>query len=100
VSGTSEEFELRAAVCVDRRGAVVGRAADFAPFARDPRLSPDGRRFALTAGPAGYGDIWIYDPTGRPPLRPPAASDNRHAWQHHDGDAFAFTSPEPLFVGR
>ncbi len=30
-------------------------------YPRYPRISPDGRRFAVTVGPAQEGHIWIYD---------------------------------------
>jgi eukaryotic-like serine/threonine-protein kinase len=33
-------------------------------YPRNVRLSPDGRRVALTVGPGGQGQIWVYDLTG------------------------------------
>ena len=57
----------RAIVWVDRNGNVIERAvSELVPNARDPRLSPDGSRLALTIGP--IGDLWTYDLGGRPPI--------------------------------
>ncbi len=33
-------------------------------YPRYPRISPDGRRFAATIGPAQEGHVWIYDMAG------------------------------------
>jgi eukaryotic-like serine/threonine-protein kinase len=55
-----------APVWVDRRGReddVLGGALLEGP--EFPRLSPDGRRLALTVN----GDIWVYDLVGRPPIK-------------------------------
>ena len=46
----------------DRDGGVEEIASDLLS-ARYPRLSPDGGRLAATVGPAGEGDIWIFDLT-------------------------------------
>ena len=35
---------------------------------RNLRLSPDGRRLALTRGGSGEGDLWVYPLDGRPPV--------------------------------
>jgi eukaryotic-like serine/threonine-protein kinase len=43
-------------------GSVVASELDAPAF---PRLSPDGRRLALTVA----GDIWVYDLLGRPPIK-------------------------------
>jgi hypothetical protein len=39
-------------------------AEQLLQFPRYPRLSPDGRRLALTIGPLNAGNIWIYDLAG------------------------------------
>jgi serine/threonine-protein kinase len=53
---------LRHPVWIDRSGkhvdALVEQALDYPRY---PRVSPDGRRVALTIGPASQGNIWIYD---------------------------------------
>jgi serine/threonine protein kinase/Tol biopolymer transport system component len=49
-------------VWVDRRGTHVAPVVEQPlEFPRNPRLSPDGRRLALTVGPSGLGHIWVYD---------------------------------------
>jgi WD40 repeat protein len=56
---------LRRLVWVDRRGAHV--APVVGPPVENPRnlrISPDGRRLAVTLGPSGHGHIWIYDLSG------------------------------------
>ncbi len=53
---------LRRVVWVTRQGTHVSRVIDEPlELARNPRLSPDGRRLALTVGTSGHADIWIYD---------------------------------------
>jgi Tol biopolymer transport system component len=67
-----------ALVWVDRNGAAAERAlSDVVLNARDPRLSPDGRRLLLTTGPANDGALWLYDLGGRPPT-PLALEDNNN----------------------
>jgi len=60
---------LRRPVWVDRHGVhvapVIGQPLEYA---RNPRLSPDGQRLALTVGTSGHADIWVYnlDRPGQP----------------------------------
>ena len=53
---------LRRVVWVTRKGTheapVIEQRLEYA---RNPRLSPDGRRLALTVGTSGHADIWVYD---------------------------------------
>jgi len=57
-------------VWVDRDGGdVESIVEDPIELPRFPRLSPDGRRLALTTGPDGSGNLWVYDLSGRPPYR-------------------------------
>jgi Tol biopolymer transport system component len=50
---------------VDRGGTHVARiTAQPLELPRYPRLSPDGRRLALTIGPGDAGQIWVYDLVG------------------------------------
>lgn len=59
-TSTSAQF-----VWFDRHGArgapVVGQRLEYP---RHLKLSPDARRLALTVGPPGRGQIWIYDLSG------------------------------------
>jgi Tol biopolymer transport system component len=61
VAGHNSGLEGRP-VWVDRTGAHVKRLVEQ-PLTdpRNVRLSPDGRRVALTIGPPGQADIWVYD---------------------------------------
>jgi Tol biopolymer transport system component len=53
-------------VWVDRKGREQGPAVqDPLPDPQNPRLSPDGNRVALMLG----GNLWVYDLTGRPPVK-------------------------------
>jgi len=53
---------LRRVVWVNRQGGHQGPVIETPlEYARNPRLSPDGRRLALTVGTSGHADIWIYD---------------------------------------
>jgi eukaryotic-like serine/threonine-protein kinase len=53
-------------VWVDRNGREAGPAVqDTLPNPQNPRLSPDGKRVALMLS----GDLWVYDLTGRPPVK-------------------------------
>lgn len=58
------------------------------------RLSPDGRRIALTVGPPNAGNIWNYDLTGKtPPLK----------LTYRDHNLFPIWSPDGqriLFISR
>jgi serine/threonine-protein kinase len=52
-------------VWVDRRGTLVARiTAQPVEQPRFLRVSPDGRRLALTIGSSSSGQIWVYDLTG------------------------------------
>ena len=61
----SEVARPRRVVWVDRRGTHLGPITEQPlQFPRYPRLSPDGRRLALTIGALNAGNIWIYDVAG------------------------------------
>ena len=64
-----EEGTGRAAlVWVDRNGVAAERAlSDAVLNARDPRLSPDGRRLLLTTGPGGETESMALRPWPPPP---------------------------------
>ncbi len=54
-------------VRVERNGTHVSRVSEPIEDPRNLRISPDGTRLAVTVGPAGQGDIWIYDLKGSAP---------------------------------
>jgi Tol biopolymer transport system component len=71
---------------VDRGGTHVARiTAQPLELPRYPRLSPDGRRFALTVGPSDAGQIWVYDLAGS--VRPLRLTS-------HDHNIFPIWSPD------
>jgi Tol biopolymer transport system component len=112
---------FRRLVWVDRQGARVAAVAEQPQDGlRNPRLSPDERRVAVTIGGNGNGNIWIYDLSG-------AARSVKLTFQGHntfpiwstDGKRIAFLSaanatnlivslpadgssvqPEPLVIGN
>ncbi|MDA2925063.1 hypothetical protein MYX65_10525, partial [Acidobacteria bacterium AH-259-L09] len=61
-------------------------------FPRYPRLSPDGRRLALTTGPGDAGDLWVYDLAGRPPYPLAFEGHNDRAVWTPDSKRVAFGS--------
>ena len=73
-------------VWVDRRGTHVAPVVEEPlESARNPRLSPDGQRLALTVGPDGHGNIWVYDLGG-------AAQPLKLTFQDHN--TFPIWSPD------
>ena len=69
---------LRRPIWVDRLGVQVARAVEQPLVgARNPRLSPDGRRLAMTVGTSGHADIWVYDLAG-------ATQPQRLTFQNHN----------------
>ena len=57
--------DLQRVIWVDREGTRLGPLTEQPlVYPRYPRLSPDGRRLAITIGPGNEGQIWIYDLTG------------------------------------
>jgi Tol biopolymer transport system component len=117
IPGGAQGFEANL-VWVDRKGQVVGSiAAKPLQFPRYLRLSPDGRRLALTIGTADQGGLWVYDLQGRPPKPLTLEAHNEHPVWTPDGTRVAFLStrtglnlfwmpsdgstmnPEPLLAG-
>jgi eukaryotic-like serine/threonine-protein kinase len=93
VPGSGETTVRSAVVWVDRGGKPLGRAIDE-PIdnPRDPALSPDGTRLALTIGASGQGELWSYDLRGPPPIRLAVSNENRGAVWSPDSKQVAFTS--------
>jgi serine/threonine-protein kinase len=92
VPGTGETTLRSAVVWVDRAGKPLGRAIDEpVDNPRDPALSPDGTRLALTIGPGGQGELWSYDLRGRPPIRLAVGNESRAAVWSPDSRQVAFT---------
>jgi serine/threonine-protein kinase len=84
-----------AIVWVDREGRVAERPP-IEPVVepRHPRVSPDGRRLALTITPAGFTEIWIFDLGGRPafPLAADSDSYSQFSVWSPDGTKVAYAS--------
>jgi Tol biopolymer transport system component len=79
-------------VWVDRSGSVSGRAIEEpVDGARDPRLSPDGRRLVLAIGRADEGRLWVYDLGGNPPVPLVTEGDNSLGIWSPDGSRVTFT---------
>jgi eukaryotic-like serine/threonine-protein kinase len=81
-------------VWVDRRGTHVAQiVAQPLELPRYPRLSPDGRRLALTIGPSAAGQIWVYDLAGSAqPLRLTFQDHNLFPIWSPDGKRIVFIS--------
>ena len=61
----------RHVVWVDRRGTPTRAIDEPLEFPRYPRLSPDGRRLAITTGASVEGNVWVHDlgDGARPPVK-------------------------------
>src|SRR6185369_14474056 len=93
VPTTGNATVREAVVWVDRAGKVLGRAIDeLLEDPRDPALSPDGTRLALSTGPIQQGDIWSYDLRGRPPIRLAVVDDDRHPVWSPDSKQVVFNA--------
>ena len=85
-----------------RTGTLVWRRRDgggVEPFGSEPleyprylRLSPNGRRLALTTGPGDQGALWVYDLGGRPPTPLTFEGHNIYPVWHPEGTRVAFAS--------
>jgi serine/threonine-protein kinase len=77
---------------VDRRGVAKGTLSDIASY-RDLRVSPDGRRVAMTVGPPPYSsDIRVYDFVSGTLTPLTSGGTNTNAAWTPDGRRIAWTS--------
>jgi hypothetical protein len=86
--------ELGKLVWKDRTGNSIGDAiAEWLDLPRYPRLSPDGRRVALTTGQGLRGDVWVYSLTGdAQPLRLTSQAHNIFPIWTRDGARIVYVS--------
>jgi Tol biopolymer transport system component/tRNA A-37 threonylcarbamoyl transferase component Bud32 len=82
----------RALVWVDRSGTIAPVAVPERQYSA-PRLSPDGRRFAVTIGPDSERRVWVGD-VQRGGLSPVTAADEGAFWNiwSPDGATLAYSS--------
>ncbi len=91
VPSSGEAGVPTAVVWVDRAGNVQGRAiTELVESPRDPALSPDGTRLAISTGPWNDADLWSYDLRGRPPVRLAVFGNDRGAVWSPDSTQVAF----------
>ncbi len=84
-------------VWVDRNGDVVESIVEDAlEFPRYPRISPDGRRLAITTGQGNAGGLWIYDLGGQPPYPLSLEGMNGQPVWTPDGSKVAFSFGTPI----
>jgi len=80
-------------VWVDRDGGgVESIVEDIIEIPRHPRISPDGRRLAITTGRGGAGDLWVYNLGGQPPYPLALEGMNGKPVWTPDGEKVAFAS--------
>jgi len=82
-------------VVLSQSGKVERTIVDQLPIARHVRLSPDGRRAALTRGPLNFGEIWLYDMQGAAqPIKLASRGSNYPVWSPSSGNVvFQRTAP-------
>ena len=82
-------------VWVNRDGAgVESIVEDTLEYPRYPRISPDGRRLAITTGQGDAGGLWVYDLGGQPPYPLSLEGMNGRPVWTPDGEKVAFASGE------
>ncbi|MBW8714175.1 MAG: PD40 domain-containing protein, partial [Acidobacteria bacterium] len=85
---------LRRLAWVTRKGEQVGPAFEEpVEYARNPRISPDGHKVALTIGTSGHADIWVYDlDRAAQPLKLTSQNHNTFPSWSADGKRIVFVS--------
>jgi len=85
---------LRRLAWVTRKGEQVGPAFEEpVEYARNPRISPDGHKVALTVGTSGHADIWVYDlDRAAQPLKLTSQNHNTFPSWSADGKRIVFVS--------
>jgi eukaryotic-like serine/threonine-protein kinase len=74
-------------VVLSQSGKVERTIVDHLRIARHIRLSPDGRRAALTTGPLNSGEIWIHDLQGAAqPIKLVIRGSNYPVWSPSSGN--------------
>jgi Tol biopolymer transport system component len=117
VSSPVVPYPDRDLVSVDRAGHVTAIAAPTRPYSSSVRLSPDGRRLAVTVKTLTQSGLWLYDlergnltPVNREgesdfPIWSPDGQRLAFAWGHAGGTALAvqpadgFAAPATLLAG-
>jgi serine/threonine-protein kinase len=95
LSGLAPEQSL---VAVDRNGVEQSIITELqAP--ESPRVSPDGRRLALSRQESGNTDIWVYDFTERTMTRMTFEGNNRYPEWTPDGKRIVFSTGSRDGVG-
>ena len=80
-------------VWVNRDGGEVESIVENTlEFPRYPRISPDGRRLAITTGQGNAGGLWVYDLGGQPPYPLSLEGMNSRPVWTPDGKKVAFSS--------
>jgi serine/threonine-protein kinase len=88
-------------IWVDRDGNVEPVNDEILTHPRYPRFSPDGESLVITFGPAGQGQLWVYDLVGgRPPINLTFEAHNVFGVWSRDAQSIAFKQSPQVSEGR